>query len=127
MREGGGGGGVNTLFLGHRGAPARPRPCRACGPAQQCQVVHIDYGVCFDRGASLRVPELVPCRLSPCLVAALGPTAVEGRFRVAAEVAAPLPPELRFGTPVCNAPLCHSPPGERPFQRLLLFRRLESA
>lgn len=49
-------------------------------------MTHIDYGVCFDRGAALRVPELVPCRLTPMLVGGLGPTAVEGRFRVAAEL-----------------------------------------
>jgi PI-3-kinase-related kinase SMG-1 len=49
-------------------------------------VTHIDYGVCFGRGASLRVPELVPCRLTPLLVGGLGPTAVEGRFRVACEL-----------------------------------------
>lgn len=49
-------------------------------------MTHIDYGVCFDRGAALRVPELVPCRLTPMLIGGLGPTAVEGRFRVAAEL-----------------------------------------
>jgi len=44
--------------------------------------------VCFDKGLTLRVPEVVPCRLTPLLVAALGPAAVEdGRFRAAAEAA----------------------------------------
>jgi hypothetical protein len=49
------------------------------------QVVHIDYGVCFDKGLSLKIPEIVPCRLTPLLLAVLGPTAVEGKFRSACE------------------------------------------
>jgi hypothetical protein len=37
------------------------------------QVVHIDSAVSFDQGTSLRVPEVVPFRLTQLLVAALGP------------------------------------------------------
>jgi hypothetical protein len=37
------------------------------------QIVHIDSAVCFDQGASLRVPEVVPFRLTQLLVTALGP------------------------------------------------------
>lgn len=37
------------------------------------QIVHVDSSVCFDQGASLRVPEVVPFRLTQMLVAALGP------------------------------------------------------
>lgn len=37
------------------------------------QVVHVDSSVCFDQGAALRVPEVVPFRLTPMLSAALGP------------------------------------------------------
>ena len=50
-------------------------------------MVHIDYGVCFDKGAKLKVPEVVPFRLTPMLQAALGVTAVEGRFRLGCEAA----------------------------------------
>ena len=50
------------------------------------EVVHIDYGVCFDKGKTLKVPETVPFRLTNSLLAALGVTAVEGRFRCSAEV-----------------------------------------
>jgi PI-3-kinase-related kinase SMG-1 len=32
---------------------------KACG-----QIVHIDYSVCFDKGLGLRVPEVVPFRLT---------------------------------------------------------------
>lgn len=37
------------------------------------QIVHVDSSVCFDQGTSLRVPEVVPFRLTQMLVAALGP------------------------------------------------------
>lgn len=49
------------------------------------EVVHIDYGVCFDKGLSLKIPEIVPCRLTPLLLAGLGPTAAEGKFRSSCE------------------------------------------
>ena len=48
-------------------------------------IIHIDYGVCFDKGIHLKVPEVVPFRLTPMLQTALGVTAVEGRFRIACE------------------------------------------
>uniref|UniRef100_A0A0R3RSZ9 non-specific serine/threonine protein kinase n=1 Tax=Elaeophora elaphi TaxID=1147741 RepID=A0A0R3RSZ9_9BILA len=48
-------------------------------------VVHIDYNVCFDKGRNLRVPEMVPFRLTGNIVRALGPTDVEGTFRLSSE------------------------------------------
>lgn len=48
-------------------------------------VLHIDYNVCFDKGLKLKVPEIVPFRLTPMLQDALGVTGVEGKFRVAFE------------------------------------------
>ncbi|KAG1698470.1 hypothetical protein DVH05_015012 [Phytophthora capsici] len=48
-------------------------------------IVHIDHNVCFDKGRRLKVPEIVPFRLTPMLQDALGFTGVEGRFRVAFE------------------------------------------
>eukprot|EP00892_Ulva_mutabilis_P006374 jgi/Ulvmu1/4108/UM019_0087.1 len=44
------------------------------------QIVHVDSSVCFDQGASLRVPEVVPFRLTQMLVAALGPLGAQGAF-----------------------------------------------
>ncbi|KPJ20434.1 Serine/threonine-protein kinase SMG1 [Papilio machaon] len=44
------------------------------------EVVHIDYNVCFEKGKTLRVPEKVPFRMTPNLVAALGVTGVEVSF-----------------------------------------------
>lgn len=41
------------------------------------EVVHIDYNVCFEKGKTLRVPEKVPFRLTPNIVAALGVTGIE--------------------------------------------------
>ncbi|EWM21711.1 serine threonine-protein kinase smg1-like protein [Nannochloropsis gaditana] len=44
---------------------------------RRAELLHIDYTVCFDRGLRLRVPEVVPFRLTPVLVAALGPLGVD--------------------------------------------------
>jgi hypothetical protein len=45
------------------------------------EVVHIDYNVCFDKGLDLKVPEIVPFRLTQTLQTALGVTGVEGTLR----------------------------------------------
>eukprot|EP01059_Diplonema_ambulator_P035649 TRINITY_DN8498_c0_g1_i1.p1 TRINITY_DN8498_c0_g1~~TRINITY_DN8498_c0_g1_i1.p1 ORF type:complete len:2891 (+),score=913.67 TRINITY_DN8498_c0_g1_i1:119-8791(+) len=49
------------------------------------EIVHIDYNICFEKGAQLRVPEIVPFRLTPVLRHALGVQGVEGTFRCVAE------------------------------------------
>ncbi|CAI5722814.1 unnamed protein product [Hyaloperonospora brassicae] len=48
-------------------------------------IVHIDHNVCFEKGRRLKVPEIVPFRLTPMLQDALGLTGIEGKFRVAFE------------------------------------------
>ncbi|KAL1324074.1 hypothetical protein AAHE18_13G061900 [Arachis hypogaea] len=48
-------------------------------------VVHIDYNVCFDKGQRLKVPEIVPFRLTQMIEAALGMTGIEGSFRANCE------------------------------------------
>ncbi|XVE67428.1 hypothetical protein DITRI_Ditri08aG0160200 [Diplodiscus trichospermus] len=48
-------------------------------------VVHIDYNVCFDKGKRLKVPEIVPFRLTQTIEAALGLTGIEGTFRANCE------------------------------------------
>ncbi|XP_008459237.2 uncharacterized protein LOC103498422 isoform X1 [Cucumis melo] len=48
-------------------------------------VVHIDYNVCFDKGQKLKVPEIVPFRLTQTMEAALGLTGIEGTFRANCE------------------------------------------
>lgn len=48
-------------------------------------VVHIDYNVCFDKGQRLKVPEIVPFRLTQTIEAALGLTGIEGTFRTNCE------------------------------------------
>ncbi|EPS70294.1 hypothetical protein M569_04464, partial [Genlisea aurea] len=45
------------------------------------EVVHIDYNVCFDKGQRLKIPEVVPFRLTQTIEAALGITGIEGSFR----------------------------------------------
>ncbi|RHY14851.1 hypothetical protein DYB36_001728 [Aphanomyces astaci] len=44
-------------------------------------LVHIDYNVCFDKGKKLKVPEVVPFRLTSIVLGALGLTGTDGRFR----------------------------------------------
>ncbi|KAF5448742.1 hypothetical protein F2P56_029247 [Juglans regia] len=44
-------------------------------------ILHIDYNVCFDKGQKLKVPEIVPFRLTQTIEAALGLTGIEGTFR----------------------------------------------
>ena len=46
------------------------------------EVVHIDYGVIFDVGKTLAVPEIVPFRLTQSIVKALGVLGVDGPFKV---------------------------------------------
>lgn len=48
---------------------------------------HVDLNCLFNKGAELRVPEIVPFRLTPNMVAAFGPTGCEGPFRFACEAA----------------------------------------
>ncbi|KAM7482555.1 hypothetical protein LguiB_007138 [Lonicera macranthoides] len=48
-------------------------------------IVHIDYNVCFDKGQRLKIPEIVPFRLTQSIEAALGLTGVEGTFRMNCE------------------------------------------
>ncbi|KAJ0077716.1 hypothetical protein Patl1_36279 [Pistacia atlantica] len=49
------------------------------------EIVHIDYNVCFDKGQRLKVPEIVPFRLTQTIEAALGLTGIEGTFRANCE------------------------------------------
>ncbi|KAG1138010.1 hypothetical protein G6F37_010859 [Rhizopus arrhizus] len=49
------------------------------------EMIHIDYNVCFEKGRRLRVPELVPYRLTQNLHNALGIMGIDGPFRTAAE------------------------------------------
>lgn len=48
---------------------------------------HVDLfaDICFERGESLRVPEVVPFRMTPIVQQALGPGGLEGIFRTTAE------------------------------------------
>eukprot|EP00727_Mastigamoeba_balamuthi_P005946 m51a1_g1971 hypothetical protein (2243) ;mRNA; r:1089871-1097869 len=49
------------------------------------EVVHIDYNICFDKGLKLRIPEVIPFRLTQNMVRAMGFTGVEGTFRRSCE------------------------------------------
>merc|ERR1719510_1759048 len=49
--------------------------------------LHVDLNCLFNKGAELKVPEIVPFRLTPNMVAGFGPTGCEGPFRMACEAA----------------------------------------
>ena len=49
------------------------------------ELLHIDYNVCFEKGTKLRVPELVPFRLTQLLRSGLGFMDLRGPFRIACE------------------------------------------
>lgn len=45
------------------------------------EVIHIDFGIAFEQGKVLRVPETVPFRLTRDLEAAMGVSGIEGIMR----------------------------------------------
>ena len=49
------------------------------------EVVHIDFGIVFEQGRELQVPETVPFRLTRDIVDGMGPTETSGSFSRAAE------------------------------------------
>lgn len=49
------------------------------------ELVHIDFGIVFEEGRKLRIPEKVPFRLTNDIVDGLGVTGVEGTFRQCSE------------------------------------------
>ncbi|KAH9492123.1 hypothetical protein Btru_027012 [Bulinus truncatus] len=48
--------------------------------------VHVDFNCLFNKGETFEWPERVPFRLTPNMIAALGPLGYEGLFRVACEI-----------------------------------------
>lgn len=49
------------------------------------EVIHIDFGIVFEQGKRLRIPEIVPFRLTRNVVDGMGPIGIEGTFTKAAE------------------------------------------
>ena len=54
--------------------------------ASNGDTVHVDLNCLFNKGDELKIPEVVPFRLTHNMVEAMGPTGVEGPFRIACEV-----------------------------------------
>jgi serine/threonine-protein kinase ATR len=50
------------------------------------EMVHVDFDCLFDKGLTLQRPEIVPFRLTPNVVDAMGVTGVEGAYRRTLEV-----------------------------------------
>lgn len=55
--------------------------------ASNGDTVHVDLNCLFDKGKDLKIPEVVPFRLTHNMVHAMGPTGTEGPFKIACEVA----------------------------------------
>lgn len=49
------------------------------------ELVHIDFGIAFEEGRKLRIPEKVPFRLTNDIVDGLGISGVDGTFRQCSE------------------------------------------
>eukprot|EP00736_Rhodelphis_marinus_P013297 Rmarinus@m.12179 len=49
------------------------------------ELVHVDFGILFDKGLTLQVPEVVPFRLTHNMVDGLGVMGVKGSFRKVCE------------------------------------------
>lgn len=47
--------------------------------------VHVDFAMLFDKGMKLKVPEIVPFRLTPNMITAMGISGYEGTFRIVSE------------------------------------------
>jgi serine/threonine-protein kinase ATR len=50
------------------------------------ECVHVDFDCLFDKGLTLQKPEIIPFRLTPNFVDAMGPLGVEGTFRRTMEI-----------------------------------------
>eukprot|EP00042_Codosiga_hollandica_P046067 m.478141 g.478141 ORF g.478141 m.478141 type:complete len:194 (+) comp57166_c0_seq2:1-582(+) len=49
------------------------------------EFIHIDLGLAFDQGRLLKVPEMIPFRLTRDVVDGFGPMGIEGAFRTCSE------------------------------------------
>ena len=51
------------------------------------ETFHVDMNCLFNKGETMKVPEVVPFRLTHNMVDAFGPLGIEGPFRIACEIA----------------------------------------
>jgi len=73
------------------------------------QCVHVDFACLFEKGKSLKIPEVVPFRLTPNIVDAMGVTGYEGSFRCAAEIVMRILRENRSGLMSVLETFLHDP------------------
>lgn len=52
---------------------------------KSAEMVHIDFGICFEQGKYLATPEQVPFRLTREIIDGMGITGTEGVFRKCSE------------------------------------------
>ena len=50
------------------------------------EVTHVDFDCIFEKGAKLKIPEIVPFRLTNNMIEAMGPLGFEGIYRKTCEV-----------------------------------------
>uniref|UniRef100_A0A0K0F940 Serine/threonine-protein kinase ATR n=1 Tax=Strongyloides venezuelensis TaxID=75913 RepID=A0A0K0F940_STRVS len=50
------------------------------------EIIHVDYNILFNKGELLKIPEIVPFRLTRNIIDGFGPCSVEGHFRTSCEL-----------------------------------------
>eukprot|EP00298_Acanthocystis_sp_HF-20_P011074 c19218_g1_i2.p1 GENE.c19218_g1_i2~~c19218_g1_i2.p1 ORF type:complete len:773 (+),score=256.67 c19218_g1_i2:38-2356(+) len=73
------------------------------------EVIHIDLGVAFDKGKTLKTPERVPFRLTRDIVDGMGVSGVEGVFRRCCEISLQLMRDNRLLIYAIVEVLSHDP------------------
>lgn len=83
--------GENILLDVKTGGPRASRIGRVMGRGSLAlhfsDLIHVDFNILFDKGETLKVPEIVPFRLTRNMIDGFGATGVEGTFRKSCEKA----------------------------------------
>ena len=72
-------------------------------------LVHVDFNCLFNKGETFDWPERVPFRLTHNMVNAMGPTGVEGPFRIACEITMGIMRDEREALMSVLKPFIHDP------------------
>ncbi|KAK0416987.1 hypothetical protein QR680_012784 [Steinernema hermaphroditum] len=73
------------------------------------QIIHVDYNMLFYKAEELRVPEVVPFRLTRNVIDGFGPTGVEGVYRKACETTMTILREKKDMLITVLQAFCHDP------------------
>eukprot|EP00871_Galdieria_phlegrea_P003003 jgi/Galph1/3703/GphlegSOOS_G2332.1 len=73
------------------------------------ECIHVDFACMFDKGLTLKVPEVVPFRLTQNILDAMGPTGYEGLYRIGSEITMSIAREHRDGLMSVLETFLHDP------------------